>query len=611
MIKTLPGLCLAILLFWIVPASAETPPEVSFFKKIEYTIKEKDGDYKLSSRVEYEYVFLTERSTETEGFVVDEFFYNDVSEPKAKINGKGISGYLINSYILEGRDIFLSGSKFYGIRLPGSIEVNDTVRYWYREKFTDIAFLPILDIPNEGHLSVCSLDIIHPEEITIEFEPFFPFGPIPFKVDRPDAERTVLTFSDVDPRDTLDQFQYNDLLAAVLITVKHGDRYITPTTAETFVRWYEKMTSLKPGLDSLHQNLLAEELAEVSGDLEKLEIIYDFVRKNIRYIADQRSVHSIIPHAPSQVYDLLYGDCKDRASLVSAIARQYGLDVDMALINVNSRPRFVGNHAWLYDHMICYFENADTALFFDPTQRYLPFGYLIDRVIGKRALILNGDNPRFITIEETHDEPELSVNIRGNLLHLDSAEATIELRGGFAGSASYALETFTGSNLQNYFMNVITSMFTKISLNDFAPGESGDKTSVLQAVGDLSKFFVATDSRLYVPKTPFSILGRSLMERENDNLPIQPDGIMRMQLSITVAVDSIYRFAADSAISVYSNPAEYRTYMTPIGSDSVCFRYEYLRPHKDISGRGKEQFLDMAKWYKKLKTDMFILNREG
>lgn len=610
MIKSLPGICLILFLFCALPVKAVTSPDCIISKKIVHTIKGNYGQYRLSSEVEVEYIFLSKRATEWPGFTVWQYFFNEVSKPKAKLNGHGINGRYINSYLAESRDIFLSGTTFYGISLPKNVDINDTLQYRYKEKYSDIAFIPILQIHNEGNLKVCSLEVRHPKELAVDFEPYFPFGEQPYSISRPDPEHTYFIMSDIPQQDTLAAFLFNDLLAAVLITVKEEVQLLTPSTPEAFVDWYGKMTDLEPSLDSLHNNILGESLVNTNSDLEKLEFIYDFVRKNIRYIADMRSVHSIVPHAPSMVYDRLYGDCKDRASLVSAIARQIGLDVKMALVSVNPRPLFHGNHTNLYDHMICYFENADTALFFDPTARYRSFGCLREEIIGRRALILDSENPRFLTINNSNPPSGVQVDIRGNLSHLDSVEATIILSGDVVGTAAYLLDNFVGAEMQNHFAEIITSHFCKIGLDNFEVVSAEGQDIALTAVGNLSDYFIATDKRIYCPKAPFNIMDRTIMERRDDSLPLQDKGLLHLELSIVLATDGLYDCTADSAVAAIVAPAGFHTSMTPEG-DFISFSYDYSRTSKDISGIDKTNFLTVAKWYKTLKTDMYIINREG
>ena len=579
-------------------------------QNIIYTISERGQSYRLSSKVEIERVFMTERSTDEDVHFVIEHFFNDVKEPKARLNKRKISGHYIDSHILEYEDVFYSGGLYYSISIPFPIAPGDTLYYSYSEKYLDIAYLPLISVENGGFLNNLTVEYQHPEDITIDFEFFFPRGLVPFTISRPNSKRTIISFENIPEQKELPFFDYSNIHCAVLVSVKKGQTLLTPTTPEAFVGWYAGLTTLEPKLDSTHQEVLRDQVLAESTSLGRLEVIYDFVRSNIRYLADERKINAIVPHDPSQVFDLMYGDCKDRASLVAAIAREYGIAVDMALINVHARPRFGGTHVSLYDHAICYYEDADTALFFDPTQKYRSFGDVSESIIGKRALILNEGTPACKTIMTAFDDPSIEFRIAADYAAPDSASAEITLRYDLFAHAAYARKELTGIKLENYLSKLVTMRLYKIGLHDFVFKSEDEHSITFEAKASISDFIIESPNRLYIPQTPFNLLGREMAERGDDSLPIQPDDRLYMICAIDLAVPG-YTATADSFSFGDRDIASYRSELVDNGANAIRLTYEYFRPTKNLSGERKAVFLELARWYMQRKKDMYILEREG
>ena len=65
----------------------------------------------------------------------------------------------------------------------------------------------------------------------------------------------------------------------------------------------------------------AEELTRgKKSDLEKLQAIYDYVAKNFRYVSLSFGLGRYQPHSASEVLANQYGDCKDKHTLLAALA---------------------------------------------------------------------------------------------------------------------------------------------------------------------------------------------------------------------------------------------------------------------------------------------------
>jgi hypothetical protein len=113
----------------------------------------------------------------------------------------------------------------------------------------------------------------------------------------------------------------------------------------------------------------------LAGEREKARALYDWVSRNIRYVAVTLGSGGYIPHSADEVLANEYGDCKDHAVLLEALLAAAGIDSVPVLINLGSSytlPK-VGSFA-LFNHVITYLPSLD--LYVDSTAQFAPFGIL-------------------------------------------------------------------------------------------------------------------------------------------------------------------------------------------------------------------------------------------
>jgi hypothetical protein len=75
-----------------------------------------------------------------------------------------------------------------------------------------------------------------------------------------------------------------------------------------------------------------EKLGAKSGTPEeRWRKLFDFVANEIRYLGLEHGSNAVVPRAPSLTLKRRYGDCKDKVSLLLALARKAGIDAYAAL----------------------------------------------------------------------------------------------------------------------------------------------------------------------------------------------------------------------------------------------------------------------------------------
>ena len=160
----------------------------------------------------------------------------------------------------------------------------------------------------------------------------------------------------------------------------------------------------------------AAELTAGKADFyDKAEAIGEFVQKQIRYVAIKIGVGGYQPHAAVDIFRDRYGDCKDKATLLSAMLSSVGIhsalvivDTDRGVIDPDA-PSIVGDHAIGaieipegYQspkmHSVVMAKTGKRYLIFDPTWNQTPFGQLEDNLQASYGVLMEGNNSQIIEL---------------------------------------------------------------------------------------------------------------------------------------------------------------------------------------------------------------------
>jgi hypothetical protein len=138
---------------------------------------------------------------------------------------------------------------------------------------------------------------------------------------------------------------------------------------------------------------------------QKMEAVAAFLQKDIRYVAIELGIGGWQPHSASDVFAHRYGDCKDKATLMSAMLKEFGVDSYYLFINTRrgavgpeTAPERMFNHAILAIKLpdevqgpryqaILNHPKLGRLLIFDPTNEKTPIGELSGELQGNYALL--------------------------------------------------------------------------------------------------------------------------------------------------------------------------------------------------------------------------------
>jgi len=185
----------------------------------------------------------------------------------------------------------------------------------------------------------------------------------------------------------------------------------------------------------------AAELTQGKTDFyDKAEAIGEFVQQHIRYFVVEMGVGGYQPHPASEIFRGRYGDCKDKATLLSAMLSSVGIhsalmmvDSERGVVNPDA-PSIWGNHMIGAIEIPAGYESpklrsvvtAKTGkryLIFDPTWSETPFGQLEDNLQGGYGVLIEGKDSQVIALPVL--SPELNTVRKSATFQLD-ADGTLK-----------------------------------------------------------------------------------------------------------------------------------------------------------------------------------------
>jgi len=212
-----------------------------------------------------------------------------------------------------------------------------------------------------------------------------------------------------------------------------GNSLATDGSWKSIGEWYGRLSQDRL-VASPEAAAKAKQLSGASTDFyDKTEPIAEFVQKQIRYFVIERGIGGQQPHFAADIFRNRYGDCKDKATLLSAMLSSVG--IHSALMMVDSRrgvvdpdaPSTVGNH------MIAAIEipkgytspklrsvvtthSGRRYLIFDPTWEKTAFGQLEHNLQGGYGVLMEGPDTEIIHLPIL--APELNTIRRTASFHL-------------------------------------------------------------------------------------------------------------------------------------------------------------------------------------------------
>jgi Domain of Unknown Function with PDB structure (DUF3857)/Transglutaminase-like superfamily len=181
--------------------------------------------------------------------------------------------------------------------------------------------------------------------------------------------------------------------------------------------WYRNLTNGRRDASPEITQQVATVTASAHTPLEKMKALALFVQHDIRYVAIELGIGGWQPHAASEVFAHRYGDCKDKATLLSTMLSQAGIESFYVVINSERGsvtpqvPANVGgfNHVILAIKLPANVTDSSLVatiqhprlgplLYFDPTNELTPFGEIGGYLQANYGLLVTTDGGELVEL---------------------------------------------------------------------------------------------------------------------------------------------------------------------------------------------------------------------
>ena len=202
-----------------------------------------------------------------------------------------------------------------------------------------------------------------------------------------------------------------------------------------------------------------------------MQALANFVQGDVRYVAIELGIGGWQPHAAAEVFSHRYGDCKDKAALLSSMLHVIGVESYVMTINTErggAAPDLPAAVNW-FNHAILAIRLPDDVkdpslravlqdgklgrlLIFDPTDDLTPFGHIRGPLQANYGLLVAGEQSELLQL------PTLAAESSG--IHR-SAKLTLAVNGTLSGEFS-ELRKGDSANYQRSMLKATTKNADRI-----------------------------------------------------------------------------------------------------------------------------------------------------
>jgi len=181
-------------------------------------------------------------------------------------------------------------------------------------------------------------------------------------------------------------------------------------------RWEDRLAQGRRDASQEIKQKVAELTGSKATQLEKMRALAQFAQRDIRYVAIQLGIGGWQPHAAPDIFVHRYGDCKDKATILSTMLKEIG--VTSYYVSVNTERGTVTpatpatrwfNHEILAIKLPDGLEDASLVavlahqklgrlLIFDPTDDMTPIGQLRGALQANYALLVTPEGGELIEL---------------------------------------------------------------------------------------------------------------------------------------------------------------------------------------------------------------------
>ncbi|HLF50901.1 DUF3857 and transglutaminase domain-containing protein [Flavobacterium sp.] len=281
-----------------------------------------------------------------------------------------------------------------------------------------------------------------------------------------------------------------------------------------------------------------EIVANQTSDADKIKSIFYWVKDNIKYIAFENGYEGFIPREASFVFERKFGDCKDMASIITAMAKYANIDnVFISWIGSRSIPYTYSELSTpsVDNHMIAVFKTGENYIFLDATDKETRYGIPTAFIQGKEALFNENDTYKIIKVpiiaaekNEVREEVKLAI-VKDKL----TGSGKIQFNG--FNRSHYLSQIGDATNKTRFEMikSLVLKGNNKFNLKDYTEEnlKDRDKPYIVNFNFDLDNYIVKMEKEIYV---------NLFLDKYYEKLSIEKDRLSKFEFDFLTFTNTQY-----------------------------------------------------------------------
>lgn len=366
------------------------------------TITNKDNNIQILTNVFERRLILKAKNVSDFQFSLTFDSFSEINNIEGNViyykKGKKKESNTINVFTrdLVQDDIFHSDLQAKEVRFP-YIEDSTTVELSYEKKYKNPKLVPFFVFQDEL--------LIEDSELTIVCDPTIEIG---YKLFGQNQDKINFIETNENGKKiykwkakNIEPFEEEDNMPSPAYYLPHIIYYIKSyqkdekktnllNTVNDLYQWYSELTLNSNTKDQNQLKLVVNELIKsCKTEEEKAKIIFNWVQKNLNYVAFEYGMGGFIPRDAVDVFEKKYGDCKDMANLINQMLLHAGLQSSLTWIGTRIKPYTYNDlpSPLVDNHMIASVLINNTRYYLDATDKFCPFTYPSSMIQSKQVLI--------------------------------------------------------------------------------------------------------------------------------------------------------------------------------------------------------------------------------
>ena len=373
-------------------------------------------------------------------------------------------------------------------------------------------------------------------------------------------------------------------------------------------KWWKSLYEDKLKLNQEVKDFVGELTKDATTDYDKAKILYEFVARDIRYVAIEYGESGHEPHYANEVFMNRYGDCKDQAILLAAMLRHAGLKGYPLLIPTRGTyPMHEDFPAVIFNHAISVVDIGGRLIFMDPTAETTAFEY-VPLADQDRLVLVFGDDSWLIAKINTIEDNELTYKMDIVINDDESAAITrgVSTQGFYSSSYRWYLKhthpAIIKEEIQQKMMEI--SSLSKLIDYQVSNVDNFDTVPSLTYRFETEEFLNPARDLRIVPVLDQIHLDHALISKEDRKYPIDFEGIYSIAANINIILPKNLEIKHLPRSATLKNPWFILEVSYREDSGSIIFNQEFRVKERFVE---REDYDDFKKY---LKEALFSLREE-